>query len=139
MAFRLMVFSSELRRDPPKWRTLLTNRNGGPVLKKCRPPVDLTILCMLPMFDAMVERAKKGCLSRAVMTPVSAAPFMFGGFYRTNDGMPFALKNPWNILPPFMRRLRLTQLLTAPGCRCLVKGVDTVVAPAPPATVGSCR
>lgn len=78
--FALIVFNRELRRDPSNWRTLLTNRTGSVREKKWPSSVPLTILCILPILEAIVSSAQKGALSPPVTTRVSAAPFIFGGF-----------------------------------------------------------
>lgn len=122
MAFRLMVFNSELRRDPSKWRTLLTKRTGSVREKKWPSPVCLTMLCILPILSAMVSSAQKGALSPPVTTRVRAAPFIFGGFYKTNEETCFVLTTPCSIVFGFIKRPRLTHLLNASGSSCLVNG-----------------
>ncbi len=122
--FRLMVRSRELRRDPEKWRTLLTNRTGGVARNNGSPCVSLSILCILPMLSSIVDNAQKGTPSAPVTTRVNAAPFILGGFYRTNDDRRLPVSTICRGVLVDIKRVRLMQLLSARGCRCLVNGVQ---------------
>lgn len=86
---------------------------------------------MLPMLDAMVESLLNMWLDRLVMTAVSAAPLMFGGLNRTMESgvaRSFPSVGPVRCCSGEFRfniRARLTILLKACGCTCIVNGCAT--------------
>lgn len=123
MAWPLIVRSRVLRRDPEKWRTLLTNRTAWWLHAPRCAPVLLTMWCKLPMAFAIVSILINLSPARPVTTRVSAAPFALVGLHRTMSESMLRLTVVCSYEFPLMVPRRFMHLLSEPGCTCIVSGV----------------
>lgn len=130
-ALLLMNGRRQLRRFPPKWRTLLTKRTAPP-LHTFRPRRVLPIIVLtLPPFVIAVPTRANLVSAAPVTIPVRAAPLALGGLQKTMEASPLVPTVSHNKAPPLTTRRRFIILLRAAGCSSDVRGDLRLRAPDP--------